>query len=106
MTSSPIAPDIRRNSRAFGLSRAGLRASIVEFFNNSAVHMATMNFSIPDEVRDAFNREFSGQNKSALIARLIVGSLPDHGRRPLPPQGQDAAGHLPSARLAWLSRPH
>jgi len=33
--------------------------------------MATMNFSIPDEVRDAFNREFSGQNKSALITRLM-----------------------------------
>jgi hypothetical protein len=33
--------------------------------------MATMNFSIPDAIRDAFNREFSGQNKSALIARLM-----------------------------------
>ncbi|MEA3641944.1 MAG: hypothetical protein VBE63_18685 [Lamprobacter sp.] len=33
--------------------------------------MATMNFSIPDEIRDAFNREFSAQNKSAVIARLM-----------------------------------
>ena len=33
--------------------------------------MATMNFSIPDDIRDAFNREFSGQNKSAVIARLM-----------------------------------
>jgi len=33
--------------------------------------MATMNFSIPDDIREAFNREFSGQNKSAVIARLM-----------------------------------
>jgi len=33
--------------------------------------MATMNFSIPDEIRDAFNREFSSQNKSAVIAGLM-----------------------------------
>ena len=33
--------------------------------------MATMNFSIPDDIREAFNREFSAQNKSALIARLM-----------------------------------
>ncbi|MBK1701495.1 hypothetical protein [Thiococcus pfennigii] len=33
--------------------------------------MATMNFSIPDDHRDAFNREFAGQDKSALIARLM-----------------------------------
>jgi len=30
-----------------------------------------MNFSIPDEIRDAFNSEFSGQNKSAVIAGLM-----------------------------------
>jgi hypothetical protein len=33
--------------------------------------MATMNFSIPDEVKEAFNREFAGQNKSAVVARLM-----------------------------------
>jgi hypothetical protein len=33
--------------------------------------MATMNFSVPDEIKDAFNREFSGRNKSAVIARLM-----------------------------------
>ncbi|MBK1620947.1 hypothetical protein CKO42_21480 [Lamprobacter modestohalophilus] len=33
--------------------------------------MATMNFSIPDAIRDAFNRTFSGQNESAVIARLM-----------------------------------
>ncbi len=33
--------------------------------------MATVNFSVPDEVRDAFNAEFEGQNKSAIIASLM-----------------------------------
>lgn len=44
---------------------------IVEDFYNRHPVMATMNFSIPDDLRDAFNREFSGQNKSAVIARLM-----------------------------------
>ena len=33
--------------------------------------MATVNFSVPDEVRDAFNATFEGQNKSAVIAALM-----------------------------------
>lgn len=33
--------------------------------------MATMNFSIPDEVKEAFNETFAGENKSAVIAQLM-----------------------------------
>lgn len=33
--------------------------------------MATVNYSVPDEVRDEFNRAFDGQNKSAIIAGLM-----------------------------------
>lgn len=33
--------------------------------------MATVNFSVPDEVRNDFNRTFKGQNKSAIIAGLM-----------------------------------
>lgn len=33
--------------------------------------VATVNFSVPDDVRDAFNAEFEGQNKSAIIASLM-----------------------------------
>ncbi|NGP52264.1 hypothetical protein G6N75_02000 [Thioalkalivibrio sp. XN8] len=33
--------------------------------------MATVNFSVPDDVRDAFNEAFAGQNKSAVIAALM-----------------------------------
>ena len=33
--------------------------------------MATVNFSVPDEVKKEFNETFAGQNKSAIIARLM-----------------------------------
>lgn len=33
--------------------------------------MATVNFSVPDEVKDEFNEAFAGQNKSAVIAALM-----------------------------------
>ena len=33
--------------------------------------MATVNFSVPDEVRDAFNEAFKDRNKSAIIADLM-----------------------------------
>ncbi len=34
--------------------------------------MATVNFSVPDEVKEAFNRAFTGRNKSAIIADLMM----------------------------------
>ncbi len=32
---------------------------------------ATVNFSVPDEIKEAFNATFRGQNKSAIIAELM-----------------------------------
>lgn len=34
--------------------------------------MATVNFSVPDDVKRAFNAAFDGQNKSAVIAALMM----------------------------------
>jgi metal-responsive CopG/Arc/MetJ family transcriptional regulator len=34
--------------------------------------MATVNFSVPDEVKNKFNRAFAGENKSNIIARLMM----------------------------------
>jgi hypothetical protein len=34
--------------------------------------MATVNFSVPEEVKDAFNRAFAKKNKSAVIAELMM----------------------------------
>ncbi len=33
--------------------------------------MATVNFSVPDEVRAAFNKAFAGRNKSAILTDLM-----------------------------------
>ena len=33
--------------------------------------MATVNFSVPEDVKAAFNAAFEGQNKSAVIAGLM-----------------------------------
>ena len=33
--------------------------------------VATVNFSVPDDVKDAFNEAFEGRNKSAVIADLM-----------------------------------
>lgn len=33
--------------------------------------MARVNFSVPDDVKEAFNITYRGQNKSAVIADLI-----------------------------------
>ena len=33
--------------------------------------MATVNFSVPDEVKESFNKTFAGKNKSAIIAKLM-----------------------------------
>ena len=33
--------------------------------------MATVNFSVPDDVKDAFNEAFRDRNKSAIIAELM-----------------------------------
>ena len=33
--------------------------------------MATVNFSVPEEVKKTFNRAFAGANKSAIVAQLM-----------------------------------
>lgn len=33
--------------------------------------MPTVNFSVPEDVKDAFNATFEGRNKSAVIAALM-----------------------------------
>jgi metal-responsive CopG/Arc/MetJ family transcriptional regulator len=33
--------------------------------------MSTVNFSVPEDVKQAFNATFQGQNKSAIIADLM-----------------------------------
>ena len=43
--------------------------------------MATVSFSVPDEVKEAFNQAFEGQNKSAIIAELMRRAVDEAERR-------------------------
>jgi hypothetical protein len=45
---------------------------VVEDFNNRGGRVAIVNYSVPDDVKAAFDAAFSGQNKSAVIARLMT----------------------------------
>lgn len=68
--------DLRHGVKADLAEYKGVASSMrptyfVETFNNRADAMGTMNFSIPDDVKEAFNAEFDGQNKSAVVAELM-----------------------------------
>lgn len=43
--------------------------------------MATVNFSVPAEVRDEFNRCFAGENKSALLTQLMREAIEKYKRQ-------------------------
>ena len=43
--------------------------------------MATVNFSVPDELKERFDRAFGDQNKSAIIAELMRRAVAEHELR-------------------------
>jgi hypothetical protein len=43
--------------------------------------MATVNFSVPDDVKAEFDRVFGDQNKSAIIAELMRNAVAEAKRR-------------------------
>ena len=43
--------------------------------------MATVNFSVPEDVKEAFNEAFKDQNKSAVIADLMREAVERQERR-------------------------
>jgi hypothetical protein len=42
--------------------------------------MATMNFSVPPDVKAAFNRAYAGVNKSAVVSRLLQEAVAERER--------------------------
>jgi hypothetical protein len=42
--------------------------------------MATVNFSVPEDVKRLFNETFAGENKSAIIARLMRDAVEERRR--------------------------
>jgi hypothetical protein len=45
--------------------------NVVEDFNNGGKAVSTMNFSVPEKVKEEFNACFAGENKSAIVTRLL-----------------------------------
>jgi hypothetical protein len=43
--------------------------------------MATMSFSVPDDVQDKFNKVFQGRNKNAIITTLILHAITEEEER-------------------------
>lgn len=42
--------------------------------------MATVNFSVPERTKRAFNEAFKGENKSAVVARLMDQAIEERRR--------------------------
>ena len=43
--------------------------------------MATINFSVPDDVKNDFNKFFKGENKSAILTRLMRDAVEERKRQ-------------------------
>ena len=43
--------------------------------------MATVKFSVPDEIKEAFQETFANENRSAIIARLMKEAVEDRKRQ-------------------------
>jgi hypothetical protein len=54
---------------------------IVENFNKGSATMATVNFSVPSDVKDAFDKAFRRQNKSAVLTDLMRQAVEERRRR-------------------------
>ncbi len=43
--------------------------------------MATINFSVPEDIKRAFNDEFSQENKSAILTRLMQQAIEENKKK-------------------------
>jgi len=78
----PIQATWGRCKRRWGFDESGLtHHNVVEIFNNQGFSMSTVNFSVPEDVKNAFNTVFEGQNKSAVIADLMREAVEREQRR-------------------------
>ena len=53
--------------------------------------MATMNFSVPDDVKERFNRTFANANKSAIVTALMQEAVERAERKA---KRDEAIGHI------------
>lgn len=52
--------------------------------------MATMNFSIPDEIKEEFQRAFAHENRSAVVAQLLKQAVEERKRQQIRSAAIDA----------------
>ncbi len=45
--------------------------------------MSTVNYSVPEEIKAAFNKTFEGQDKSAIVAELMRKAVQEAERKTL-----------------------
>jgi hypothetical protein len=62
--------------------------------------MATVNFSVPEEVKQRFNRVFAGRNKSQIITELMIRAVEEEALRKQRAQAIDALLRRRSSRPA------
>lgn len=43
--------------------------------------MATVNFSVPEEIKEAFQKAFANENRSAIIARMMQEAVEERTRQ-------------------------
>ena len=70
--------------------------------------MATVNFSVPDDVKERFNRAFAGQNKSQIIAELMMRAVEEQALKRRRARAIDALlrrrSNRPSASAAQIRK--
>lgn len=52
--------------------------------------MSTMNFSVPPKVKEEFNEYFAGENKSAVLTRLMEEAIEEKKRQARRAKAMDA----------------
>jgi hypothetical protein len=70
--------------------------------------VATVNFSVPDEVKREFQETFAGENRSAIIAGLMRQAVAERRRQERRAAAIDALlgmrAHLPAASAGEVDR--
>lgn len=66
--------------------------------------MATVNYSVPDDVKRLFNETFADHNRSAIVADLMLRAVEDHRQQVQSAQAVDRLlarrAHRPAATAA------
>ncbi len=52
--------------------------------------MSTMNFSVPDRVKEEFNKYYAGENKSAVLTRMLEEAIDEKKKQEQRAKAMDA----------------